>query len=289
MSTHVYLNGGFVPVEQAKISVTDRGFLFGDGVYEVIPVYGGHLFKLQHHLQRLHNSLQGIHMDDPHTYDEWKQILTQLTAQLGRADQAVYLQVTRGCTDVRDHAWPADIEPTIYARTKLLTPPSSQQKRQGIHAVTLDDPRWQHCNIKAITLLANVLARHEAADAGAQEAIFIRDGLATEGAISNLFIVKDKLLITPPQSDSLLPGITREIVLELAKLNGIPCAEASISSADLRTADEIWMSSSTREVLPVLQLNGEPVGNGVAGEAWERMNTLYEACKQKLRKGEAVS
>ena len=288
MSIDVYLNGEFLPVEEAKISVTDRGFLFGDGVYEVIPVYGGHLFKLQHHLQRLHNSLQGIGMANPHTDSEWRGILTRLTAQLGNSDQALYLQVTRGCTDVRDHAWPENIEPTIYARTKILKPPTTDEKRRGIHAITLDDPRWQHCSIKAITLLANVLARHQAAEAGAQEAILIKNDLATEGAASNLFMIKEKLLITPPKSDSLLPGITREIVLELAKRHGIPYAEASISADDLRTADEIWMSSSTKEILPVLKLDGEAVGNGAAGALWEEMNTLYEACKERLRRGESI-
>ncbi len=288
MSIDVYLNGEFLPVEEAKISVTDRGFLFGDGVYEVIPVYGGHLFQLQHHLQRLHNSLRGIGMVSPHTDDEWKQILMRLTAQLGDSDQALYLQVTRGCTDVRDHAWPQDIEPTIYARTKILKTPTIEEKRRGIHAITLDDPRWEHCSIKAITLLANVMARHEAADAGAQEAILIRDGAATEGAASNLFIVKEKLLITPPKSDSLLPGITREIVLELAKQHGIPYAEASISADDLQSADEIWMSSSTKEILPVLKLNGQRVGNGAAGKIWEEMTLLYESCKDRLRKGEQL-
>jgi D-alanine transaminase len=288
MNINVYLNGEFLPLDEARISVTDRGFLFGDGVYEVIPVYGGHLFKLQHHLQRLHNSLRGIGMANPHTDSEWREILTRLTAQLGNSDQALYLQVTRGCTDVRDHAWPESIEPTIYARTKILTTPTTDVKRRGIHAITLDDPRWQHCHIKAITLLANVLARHEAANARAQEAILIRDGLPTEGAASNLFIVKDKLLITPPKSDSLLPGITREIVLELAKRHGLPYAEASISANDLHSADEIWMSSSTKEILPVLQLDGDAVGNGVAGEVWEEMNAHYEACKERLRIGEEI-
>lgn len=288
MSIDVYLNGEFLPIEKARISVTDRGFLFGDGVYEVIPVYGGHLFQLQHHLQRLHNSLRGIGMANPHTDDEWKQILMRLTAQLGDSDQALYLQVTRGCTDVRDHAWPQDIEPTIYARTKILKTPTIEEKRRGIHAITLDDPRWEHCSIKAITLLANVMARHEAADAGAQEAILIRDGAATEGAASNLFIVKEQLLITPPKSDSLLPGITREIVLELAKQHGLAYAEASISADDLQSADEIWMSSSTKEILPVLKLNGQMVGNGVAGKIWEEITLLYESCKDRLRKGEQL-
>ena len=288
MSTDVYLNGKFLPVEEAKVSVTDRGFLFGDGVYEVIPVYGGHLFRLQHHLQRLHNSLQGIGIDNPHTQAEWRQILTRLTAQLGASDQALYLQVTRGCTDVRDHAWPENLEPTIYARTKTLQTPTAEEKRRGIHAITLDDPRWKHCNIKAITLLANVIARHEAANAGAQEAILIRDGLATEGAASNLFIVRERLLITPPKSDKLLPGITREIILELAKQHGIPYTEATISAGDLQSADEIWMSSSTKEILPVLKLDGQPVGSGIAGEVWEEMTALYESCKERLRKGEEI-
>lgn len=288
MSIDVYLNGEFLPLEEAKVSVTDRGFLFGDGVYEVIPVYGGHLFELQHHLQRLHSSLQGIRMKNPHSDDEWQQILTRLTAQLGDSDQAVYLQVTRGCTDTRDHAYPGEIEATIYARTKKLNPPTTEQKRKGIHAISLDDPRWKHCEIKAITLLANVMARSQAADVGAQEAILISDGVATEGAASNLFIVRDKLLITPPKSNALLPGITREIVLELARQHGIPYAEASIMSDDLLTSDEIWVSSSTREILPVVQLDGRSVGNGQAGEAWEQMNTLYEACKQRLKQGEQI-
>ncbi|HBH35873.1 MAG TPA: D-amino acid aminotransferase [Gammaproteobacteria bacterium] len=285
MSINVYLNGEFLPVEEASVSVTDRGFLFGDGVYEVIPVYGGHLFQLQHHLQRLHNSLRGIGMANPHTEAEWEEILTRLSAQLGESDQALYLQVTRGCTDVRDHAWPENLEPTIYARTKILKTPTAEEKRRGIHAITLDDTRWEHCNIKAITLLANVLARREAAEAGAQEAILIRDGLATEGAASNLFIVRNKLLMTPPKSNSLLPGITREIVLELAKQHGVPYAEANISVEDLHSADEIWMSSSTKEILPVLKLNGLNVGKGVAGETWEEMNALYESCKERLREG----
>lgn len=281
MSVDVYLNGEFLPAEQARVPVTDRGFLFGDGVYEVIPVYGGRLFELQRHLQRLDNSLRGIRMANPHGNAQWREILQRLTAQFGDADQAIYLQVTRGCTDIRDHAIPPDIEPTVYARSRLLQTPTTAEKRRGIRAITLDDPRWKRCDIKAVTLLANVLARSEAAEAGAQEAILVRDGLAIEGAASNLFIVSDGLLITPPKSTALLPGITREIVLDLAGQHGIPYAEANIGVQALFNADEIWVSSSTKEILPVLQLNGASITGGVAGERWEQLNALYEERKQQ--------
>ena len=280
MSIDVYLNGEFLPIAQARVPVTDRGFLFGDGVYEVIPVYGGRLFELQRHLRRLDDSLRGIRMANPHSNAQWREILQRLTAQLGDADQAVYLQVTRGCADIRDHAIPLDIEPTVYARSKLLQTPTTAEKRRGIRAITLEDPRWKRCDIKAVTLLANVLARSEAADAGAQEAILVRDGLATEGAASNLFIVSDGLLITPPKSAALLPGITREIVLDLARQHGIPSAEATIGEQQLFSADEIWVSSSTQEILPVLELNGASITAGVAGEYWEQLNALYEERKQ---------
>lgn len=280
----VYLNGDFLPVEQAKISVLDRGFLFGDGVYEVIPAYGGHPFRLKQHLARLDDSLRGIRLAPPLADGDWATILARLLE--GRpGDHSLYLQITRGAADKRDHAFPAGVKPTVFAMATPISPPSPGKLQKGIAAVTLDDVRWQLCNIKSITLLANILLRQQATEEGCDEAILIRDGQATEGTASNLFIVKDGLLLTPAKGPSLLPGITRDLVLELAAGAGIPLAEASIGLADLEGADEIWMTSSTREVMAVTTLNGRPVGNGSPGPLWERMTCLYQICKERLRTG----
>jgi len=281
----VYLNGSFLPVHEACISVMDRGFLFGDGVYEVIPVYGGRAFRLEHHLQRLDLSLQGIRIANPLSHAQWSDILTALIRHNGGGDQSLYLQVTRGIAPKRDHAFPPGVQPTVFAMSTPLGEPGTLQN--GVSAVTVDDIRWKHCNIKAITLLPNVLMRQQALDAGAAEAILLRDGYATEGAASNLFIVRDSVVITPPKSNLLLPGITRDLVVELCHANAIPCREADISEAELRSADELWVTSSTREVVPVTRLDGAPVGSGEPGPLWRRISTLYTTYKQDFRAGKA--
>jgi D-alanine transaminase len=273
----VYLNGDYVPLNEAKISVLDRGFLFGDGVYEVIPVYGGRPFRLDEHLRRLDHSLAGLRMASPLSDAEWAALFDRLID--GTDDQYIYLQVTRGAAPKRDHAIPADIEPTVFA----MCSPSAPIPAEGIRAVTVDDIRWRRCDIKAITLLANVLLRQEAVDRGAAEAILVRDGRVTEGAASNIFIVKDGVLITPPKSHELLPGITRDLVLELAQANGIAAEERIIRVEELKEAGEIWMTSSTREVLPVIDLDGAPVGDGQPGPLWRRIQTLYKSYKEGLR------
>jgi len=281
----VYLNGAYVPAAEAKVSALDRGFIFGDGVYEVIPAYGGKLFRLDDHLQRLENSMQGIRLQNPHSRDEWSSMLNTLVEKHGDGDQSIYLQVTRGVAK-RDHVFPEDSQPTVFAMCNPLTPPSREYLEQGIKAITLDDVRWKHCHIKAITLLPNILMRQQAAEAGAQEAILINsDGVVTEGAASNVFIVKDGLLMTPPVEISLLPGITRVLVLELAAEHGIPFAEATFGLADLQSADEIWVSSSTKEVLPVTALDGKPVGDGKPGQHWHVMIEHYQRYKASLRNG----
>jgi len=285
MSAKVYLNGELKALEDACIPVMDRGFLFGDSVYEVIPAYGGRLFRLTEHLDRLTNSLHAIHMQNPLSHEQWNQVLTALVAQHPGRDQGVYLQVTRGPAPVRDHAVPSQVTPTVFAMTRTLEPQPPEKKSAGIAAITLEDIRWKHCDIKATTLLANVLARQQAAEEGAMEAILVRDGLATEGAASNLFIVKDGLLVTPPKSAFMLPGITRDLVLELAAAAGIPYAEATISAGELEDADEVWLTSSTKEVMPVVSLNGRPVGTGEAGPLWHRMNALYGEYKERIRDG----
>jgi D-alanine transaminase len=281
----VYLNGEFLPLDQAKVSVLDRGFIFGDGVYEVIPVYGGQLFRLNQHLQRLDHSLAGIRLDNPLPYDQWNSILEELvernaTEEYG--DQSVYLQVTRGVAK-RDHAFPKGVAPTVFAMSNPLAPLPASLATEGVAAITLDDIRWRYCNIKAITLLPNILLRQQALDANAAEAILISDGEVTEGAASNLFIVKDNLLITPPKGPRLLPGITRDLILELAETHGIAYREGAIRENELREADEVWLTSSTKEILPVTRLDGKAVSGDKPGPMWARVISLYQDYKRALR------
>ena len=278
----VHLNGRNLPAEEACVPVLDRGFIFGDGVYEVIPVFGGHPFRLDEHLQRLENSLSEVRIPSPHTRGEWTTLIRNLIDANGGGDQSLYLQVTRGPA-ARDHALPENPAPTVFAMSNPLRPPAPEVLEQGIEAITLDDIRWSRCHIKAISLLPNILLRQTALDAGATEAILTRDGQATEGAASNLFAVLDGELRTPPKGPRLLPGITRDVILELAAANGIPHREADIRAEDLAHASEVWVTSSTREILPVTTLDGKAVGNGRPGPVFRRMYDLYQANKAKLR------
>ncbi len=280
-----YLNGDYLPRRDARLPITDRGLLFGDSVYEVVPAYGGRPFRVAHHLRRLDRSLAAIRMQNPLGHDEWRAVFARLTEQLPGRDQSIYLQVTRGAYPVRSHVIPDEVRPNVLAFVTPYRPRDTTKAAQGIRAITLDDIRWHRCDIKATSLLANVLARAEARAEGADEAILIRDGAALEGTASNLFVVSNGLLITPPDSDELLPGITRDLVLELARESGIPYAQATIAAADLESAEEIWLTSSTREIAAVVALNGKPVGNGRPGERWSRMDALFQACKERLRSG----
>jgi D-alanine transaminase len=284
--TTACLNGSFLPLEDACVPVMDRGFLFGDGVYEVIPVYGGKLFRLTHHLQRLGNSLEAVRIGNPLSDTEWETMLKELVSRNEGTDQAVYLQVTRGVAAKRDHAFPADTRPTLFAMSTPMTTAVDIDSITGATAITLPDIRWKHCNIKAITLLPNVMLRQQAVDAGAAEAILIKDGYAIEGAASNIFIVKDGLLVTPPNGPALLPGITRDLIIELAAAHTIPFREADITETDLFNADEIWLTSSTREISPVTRLDDTVISAGKPGLLWRRMITLYQDCKTAIRRGE---
>jgi D-alanine transaminase len=286
--TTAYLNGSFLPLEDARVPVMDRGFLFGDGVYEVIPVYGGRLFRLAQHLQRLQNSLDGVRIGNPLSPDAWRELLEELVSRNSGSNQAVYLQVTRGVAAKRDHAFPADVRPTVFAMSNPLPEPRDIAGEPGIHAITLPDIRWQHCNIKAITLLPNVMLRQQAVEADTAEAILIKDGYATEGAASNIFIVRNGILVTPPKGPTLLPGITRDLIIELAAANAIPYREADISEAELHAAGEIWLTSSTREISPVVRLDDAAVGNGRPGPVWRHMIALFQAYKDAIRRGEAA-
>ncbi len=282
-SIKVYLNGEFIPLTEAKVSVMDRGFLFGDSIYEVIPAYSGRLFRLQHHLHRLENSLHAIHMENPLSHGEWEELLAILVLQYAGKDQSVYLQVTRGAAPSRDHTIPEGLIPTIFAISTPFPAVDPQIYTRGISAITLDDIRWHYCNIKATTLLPNVLLRQEAKERGAMEAILVRDGLAIEGAASNLFIVDDGQIITPPKSEHLLPGVTRDLVLELAAEADLPYCEMPIKAEQLDSADEIWLTSSTREIMPVTHLDDRPINNGKPGELWQKIFNHFQAYKDELR------
>lgn len=281
----VYLDGRFLPASEARVSVLDRGFLFGDGVYEVVPAYGGHPLRLSRHLDRLGASLAAVGIAAPHTPAQWEELVAELLRRAGPGDHAIYLQITRGADVRRDHLYPPDLKPTVFAMCSPLAGMPPERLARGLSARVLEDIRWDRCDIKAITLLANVMLRQAAREAGADEAILVRRGDALEGTASSLFTVRDGVLTTPPQSAYLLPGVTRDLVLELAEANGLAWREAAIPETALRQADEIWLSSSTREVVPVTQLDGHPVGDGLPGPVWQRMHGWYQACKERLRAG----
>ncbi|MEJ2361731.1 MAG: D-amino-acid transaminase [Gammaproteobacteria bacterium] len=278
----VYLNGEYLPLAEARVPVLDRGFIFGDGVYEVIPAYGGKLFRLDEHLQRLQNSLDGIRIGNPCSSAQWQEILQQVLAQNPAEDSSVYLQVTRGVAR-RDHAFPADATPTVFVMANPLITTDEQAFNRGAEAITLDDIRWLHCNIKAIALLPNILMRQQAIDEGAAEAILIRDGEVTEGAASNVFIVSDNTIKTPPKGARLLPGVTRDLIVELANSHGLPLQEVNFSKEELLRADEIWISSSTKEIMPVVTLNHNAVGDGQPGAMARKLFAVFQEYKRMIR------
>lgn len=287
----VYLNGEYLPLDQAKISVLDRGFLFADGVYEVIPAYGGRLLRMQEHMQRLQNSLDAIRLENPLSNEQWlaltEKLLTDNPNTGPGEDKYVYLQVTRGVAAKRNHGFPEKVNQTVFMMVNEMAPVNKEELRPGVAAITLDDIRWKACNVKSISLLGNILLRQQAHDNDAAEAILINDGLVTEGAASNVFAVIDDVLVTAPSGTRLLPGITRDLIIELAAENNITYEERDFTEEELLSASEIWFSSSTKEVLPVVLLNGKPVANGQSGPIWERMIDIYQAYKVKLRSGES--
>jgi D-alanine transaminase len=283
----IYLNGDYMPIEEAKVSVLDRGFIFGDGVYEVIPVYSHRAFRLAEHLKRLQHSLDGIKLKNPHSESEWTDILNELikrNAQEGRnQDQYLYLHITRGVAK-RDHAFPnPPVPPTVFVLSNPLTTPPAEQLQKGIDCITVVDNRWLRCDIKAIALLPNVLLRQAAVEAGCAEAILIRDdAFLTEGAASNIFVVKNGTLLAPPKDNLMLPGITYDVILELAAANGIPYEVRKVMKTELFSADELLLTSSTKEVLAITSLDGKPVGNGKPGAVFSRMHQLYQTFKRDV-------
>ena len=286
MSQIVYLNGAFLPIEQAFVPVLDRGFIFGDGIYEVIPVYSRRPFRLDEHLVRLQGSLNGVRIANPHTHEEWKKRVCELIARNEPQDQYVYLHITRGVAK-RDHAFPQGVAPTVFMMSSPLVTSSQALVENGVSAVTTVDNRWDRCDIKAISLLPNVLLRQTAVDAGATETVMFRDGILTEGAASNIFAVENGTVLAPPKDHHMLPGITYDLVLELAAANGIPVEIGKFDEARIRRADELWLTSSTKEVLAITQLDGQPVGNGKPGTLFWRMHALYQDYKAHVMRAPA--
>ncbi|HEY9100010.1 MAG TPA: D-amino acid aminotransferase [Thiobacillus sp.] len=282
----VYLNGAFMPLSEARIPVLDRGFIFGDGVYEMVPVYSRQPFRLDNHLRRLQGSLDAIRLANPHGVNVWRERILELIAQQDFDDQSVYIQITRGVPGpehaLRDQVAPQGAQPTVFMFAQPLAMASTALKASGVCAVTAADSRWQRCDIKSISLLANVLLRQQSADAGCAETVMLRDGMLTEGSASNIFVVKNGVLLAPPPSNLMLTGVTYDVVLELATANGIPHEVRAISEAEVRSADELWMTSSTKEIMAIVKLDGVAIGTGVPGPLAQQMDRLYQSFKQDV-------
>jgi D-alanine transaminase len=275
------LNGEYMPLAEAHVPVLDRGFIFGDGVYEVIPVYGRVALRLQEHLIRMQRSLDAIRLANPMDLAAWTKLVNEIIARNPWDDQAVYVQVTRGVAP-RDHAFPTGVRPTVFAMANPLSKPTSEQREKGVGVITAEDFRWKRCDIKSVSLLANCMLRQLAADAGCAEAVLLRDGFVTEASTSNVFVVKNGVIVTPPKDYRILPGITLDLVVDLAREAKLPLEVRPLPEAELRAADEIWVSSSTKEVLPVTKLDGAPVGNGKPGPMYARMHQLYQEYKARI-------
>lgn len=283
-----YVGGQYVPLAEARVPVLDRGFLFGDGVYEVLPAYLGRPFALKEHLARLARSLRELQIANPHTDAQWAGIVERLVREnaplAGTQDLMVYLQVTRGAPAVRAHAFPSGTPPTVVGMCGALPMPGEAALRDGVGAITRPDIRWARCDIKSTALLANVLAVQAAREQGCNEVILHRDGRVTEGGSSNVFAVLGTAVITPSKTHEILPGITRDILLELLRGARIPLQERRLTLTELRSAEEIWITSSTREVLPVTRLDGDPVGGRKPGPLWKKAWALFQSAKQDARR-----
>lgn len=280
MTDIVHLNGKFLPIEEAYVPVLDRGFIFGDGVYEVIPVYSKQPFRMAEHLRRLQYSLDKVGIRNPHSETEWAQLLAEIVSRNKGDDQSVYLQVTRGVAK-RDHAFPKDIQPTVFMMSNPLVTPSAAAVDAGVACITAEDYRWLNCDIKSVSLLGNCMLRQRSAEVGATETILFRDGKLTEASSSNVFVVKDGVLLCPPKDHLILPGITYDVVVEIARSREFQLEVRAVSEAEVRSADEIWVTSSTKEVLAVTTLDGKPVGDGRPGMLFRRMHALYQEFKRE--------
>ena len=283
-----HFNGELLPLDRIHISPLDRGFIFGDGVYEVIPVYDGVPLHAREHFERLQRSMDEIGLANPHTVDEWIALMMKLLAH-HPGDQGVYIQVTRGVPPKRDHVIPKGLKPTVFMMSQPLVTPSREQVENGVACVTSPDFRWEKCHIKSTSLLGNVLARQVSVEAGAVETILLRDGHVTEASASHVFVVKNGKVAASPRDNLILMGITYDLLMQLAKDGALDLEMRRISEAELRSADEIWLSSSSKEVLAVTRLDGKPVGTGKPGPLFRRMHALYQDYKATLTANRAVA
>ncbi|MGQ9367820.1 D-amino acid aminotransferase [Azospirillum sp. ST 5-10] len=271
-----YWNGRYLPLDQVHVSPLDRGFLFADGLYEVTAAYHGRLFEPEAHVARLQRGLAALRIDTGLSAGDWLAIMERLAAESGIAgDLTVYLQVTRGAAPTRGHAFPAGVAPSVFGMASALKRPPAAWREQGVAAITIPDIRWGRCDLKTVALLGSVLAQQAATDAGVTDAIQLRDGAVTEGAATNVFVVKDGVVATPIDDHRILNGITRTVILRLAAEHGMALEERDIPAAALETADELWIASTTKEITPVTRLNGKPVGSGEPGPVWRRMFALF--------------
>jgi D-alanine transaminase len=287
----VFLNGNYLPMEEATVPVLDRGFIFGDGVYELVPVYSRVAFRLDEHLSRLERSLAETKIRNPYSRTQWRDIIYRLVDAQAYDDQGIYFQVTRGVAK-RDHSFPKDAVPTVFMMSNPLVTPPKDVVQNGAIALSAQDNRWLRCDIKSISLIGNCLLRQLSAEAGAVETILFRDGKLTEASASNVFAVKRGVILSPAKSALILPGITYDVVLELARANGLPIELRDVAEAEVRGADEIWVTSSSKEVLPIVALDAAPIGDGRPGPVFARVYQLYQEFKQKVMragKREAVS
>jgi len=276
----VYLNGEFVALEDAQISVLDRGFIYGDGVYEVIPIYARTPFRMPQHLARLQNSLDGIRLPNPHSEAQWDALVRELARKQPFDDQALYLQVTRGVAK-RDHAFPVGVPPTVFMMSNPLPLPSREQVDKGVAVVTAEDNRWHRCDLKTTSLLGNVLMRQLAVDASAVECVMFRDGFLTEASASNVLIVKAGRVIAPPKDNLILPGITCDATLDVTRAAGVPLDVRKVTREEALAADEMWLSSSTKEVLAITRVDGAPFGGGAPGPVFRKVWAAFQAAKPK--------
>ena len=274
----VYLNGAMTPLSEAKIPVLDRGFIFGDGVYEVIPIYGRKMFRAEQHMARLFRSLAAIAIPNPHSKEQWMALINQVVAAYPADDQLAYLQVTRGVAK-RGHAFPKDITPTVFIMTSQLSLASDEVRAKGVACVSMEDQRWLHCEIKSISLLGNVLAAQNAAENEAVESIQFRHGFLTEASASNVWIVKDGKLMGPPKDNLILEGIRYGLIEELCESGSIPIEARRITRDEVFAADEVLLSSATKEVLPVVTIDGKTIGNGRPGPVYHQLYKAYQEAK----------
>jgi D-alanine transaminase len=277
----VFLNGKFLPIEDAKVSVLDRGFIFGDGVYELVPVYSRVPFRLDEHLARLARSLSETAIRDPYSRAQWRELVFRVIDAQPFEDQSVYFQVTRGVAR-RDHAFPKNVEPTVFMMSNPLVNPPKEQVQKGGTAVSAQDNRWLRCDIKSVSLIGNCLLRQLSAEAGGAETLLFREGRLTEASASNVFIVKRGVIQSPAKGNLILPGITYDVVAELARANGTPLEFREVTEAEVRGADEVWVTSSSKEIFPIVELDGRKIGEGRPGPVFPRMSQLYQEFKQKV-------